>query len=99
MAHSKPKQPAPATPVDPNAPVDPKAPVKSDEQAKQDEAVKWYTDVLGFPEASAKALYIDQTLTDEEVLITLTDKTVDAVRGAVCKPGGTSNGEPTPIGH
>ena len=33
-------------------------------QLTQDEAVKWYEDVLGFPEPSAKALYIDQTLTD-----------------------------------
>ena len=66
-------------------------------KVKQDEAVKWYTDVLGFPEAFAKALYIDQTLTDEDVLITLTDKTVDAVCGAVRKAGGTSKGDPTPI--
>ena len=55
-------------------------------QAAQDVAVKWYMDVLGFPEPTAKALYTNQTLTDGDVLITLTDKTVDAVCGAICKP-------------
>ena len=30
----------------------------AEEQLKQDEAVKWYEDVLGFPEPSATALYI-----------------------------------------
>ena len=36
----------------------------AEEQSNQDEAVKWYEDVLGFPEPCAKALYIEQTLTD-----------------------------------
>ena len=48
----------------PKAPADP----ADKEQLKQDDDVKWYTEVLGFPEPSAKALYIDQTLTDVEVL-------------------------------
>ena len=33
-------------------------------KAKQDEAVQWYRDVLGFPEPTANALYVEQTLTD-----------------------------------
>jgi hypothetical protein len=65
--------------------------------AVQNVTVTWYIDVLGFWESTAKALYIDQTLTDEDVLCTLTDKTVDAICGAVRKPGGASKGDPTPI--
>ena len=80
-----------------------KAPADSaaKEQIKQDDAVKVYNDVLGFPEPSAKALYIDQTLTDVEVLRNLTYKeSVDAICNAVRKPGGASKGDPTPIiGH
>ena len=53
----------------------------------QDVTVKWYVDVLGFPESTAKALYISQTLTDEQVLVNLTDNSVDDVCGAVRKPG------------
>ena len=39
------------------------------EKAKErrDEAVKWYVNVLGFPEPAADALYIKQTLTDTEI--------------------------------
>jgi len=66
MARSKSPLKPPAPEVDSNS--DPDADAKAEEQAKQDDAVKWYTDVLGFPEASAKALYIDQTLTNENVL-------------------------------
>ena len=77
----------------------PKAPadLAAEEQLKQDDAVKWYTEVLGLPEPSAKALYIDQTLTDVEVLSNLTDKSVDAICNAVCKPGGAGKGDPIPV--
>ena len=67
------------------------------EQIKQDNAVKWYTKVLGFPEPSAKALYIDHTFTDVEVLRSLTNKSVNAICNAVRKPGGASIGDPTPV--
>ncbi len=58
--------------------------------AVQDVTVKWYMNVLGFPESTAKALYTSQTLTDKQILVDLTNKSVDAVCGAVCKPGGAS---------
>jgi hypothetical protein len=81
----------------PKLPVVLEAEAKAEMQAKQDNAVKWFMDVLGFPEASAKALYLDQTLTDEEVLSNLNNKSVDAICSAVCKPGGANRGDPTPI--
>ena len=56
------------------------------EQLKQDDAVKWYTKVRGFPEPSAKVLYINQTLTEVEVLSSLTNKSVDAICNAIRKP-------------
>ena len=76
-----------------------KAQVESgaDVNVVQDVTVKWYMDVLRFPEPTAKALYNDQTLTDKQVLVNLTNKSVDAICGAVCKPGGASKGDPTPI--
>ena len=77
----------------PKAPADPDA----EEQLKQDGAVKWYNEVLGFPEPSAKALYVDQTLTDVEVFSNLSDSTIDAICNAVRKPGGASKGDPTPV--
>ena len=46
---------------------------------KREEAVKWYKDVLGFPEPAADALYLEQTLTDTEVLSKLTDKQIDTI--------------------
>ena len=67
------------------------------EQSKQDEAVKWYEDVLGFPEPCAKALYIEQTITDVEILSSLSDKQIDAICSAIRKPGGDKKGTPTPI--
>jgi hypothetical protein len=69
----------------------------AEKQSKQDEAVKWYEDVLGFPEPCAKALYIEQTLTDVEILSNLSDKQIDAICSAIRKPGGDSKGTPTPI--
>ena len=65
--------------------------------AVQDVTVKWYVDVLGFPESTAKALYTSQTLTDKQVLVNLTNKSVEAVCDAICKPGGASKGDPIPI--
>ena len=70
---------------------------KAEEKTKHDDAVKWFTDVLGFPEKTAEAPYTNQMLTDENLLCTLTDKTVESVCGAVRKPGGASKGDPTPI--
>jgi len=92
MAKSRPNR----TPKPPADPVAEEAKAKAKEQLKQDEAVKWYTEVLGFPEPSAKSLYIKQTLTDVEVLSNLSDKSIDAICNAVCKPGGASKGDPTP---
>ena len=69
----------------------------ADPNAVQDVTVKWYVDVLGFPESTAIALYTSQMLMDEHVLVTLTNKSIDAVCGAVRKPGGASKGDPTPI--
>ena len=69
----------------------------ADPNAVQDVTFKWYVDVLGFPETTAKALYTSQTLTDENVLVNLTNKSVEAVCGAVRKPGGASKGDPTLI--
>ena len=83
MARSRPNR-------TPKAPADPAAKESDEEQRKQDEAVQWYTGVLGFPEPSAKALYINQTLTDVEILSGLSDKTIDAICNAVHKPGGAS---------
>ena len=62
-----------------------------------DVTVKWYVDVLGFPESNAKAMYTSQMLTDEQVLVQLTDKSVDIVCVAIRKPGGASKGDPTPV--
>jgi hypothetical protein len=90
MARSRPNR-------TPKAPADPAAEEAAEEQLKQDEAVKWYTDVLGFPEPSATALYIDQTLTDVEVLSNLSDKSIDAICNAVCIPGGDNKGGLTPV--
>ena len=61
MARSRPNR-------TPKAPANPAAKEEHEEQIKQVEAVKWYNEVLGFPEPSAKALYIDQTLTDVKIL-------------------------------
>ena len=84
----------------PKAPADTAAEESDEEQLKQDDAVKWYTDVLGFPKPSAKALYIDQTLTDVEILSGLSNKTIDAICNAVRKPGGAGKGQPYPCtGH
>ena len=65
-----------------------KAKAKSNEDAetakeKRDKAVKWYVNVLGFPEPAANALYIEQTLTDTEILSKLTDKSIDTIYKAV----------------
>jgi len=65
--------------------------------AVQDVTVQWYVDVLGFPESTAKALYTSQTLTDEQVLVQLTNKSVDNICAAIRKPGGASKGDPTPV--
>ena len=46
---------------------------------KRNKAVKWYVNVLGFPEPAADALYIEQTLTDTEILSKLTDKSIDTI--------------------
>ena len=70
---------------------------EKEEQSKQDEAVKWYEDVLGFPEPCAKALYIEQTLTGVEILSNLSYKQIDAICSAIRKPGGDRKGTPTPI--
>jgi hypothetical protein len=91
MARSKPKpvlKPPPERQVEAWA---------AEEQSKQDEAVKWYEDVLGFPEPCAKALYIEQTLTEVEILSNLSDKQIDTICSAIRKPGGDSKGTPTPI--
>ena len=50
---------------------------KEAEEAKEecDDAVKWYVKQLGFPEPAAQTLYVEQTLTDKEILSKLTDKT------------------------
>ena len=76
-----------------------KAKVESgaDPNAVQDVTVKWYVNVLGFPESTAKALYTSQMLKDENVLVNLNNKSVNAICGAIRKPGGTSKGNPTPI--
>ena len=63
----------------------------------QDVTVKWYVDVLGFPESTAKAMYTSQMLTEERVLVNLTKKLVDDVCAAICKLGGASQGDPTPV--
>ena len=91
MARSKPKPPKPP-PSDREV-----AAWAAKAQLKQDEAVKWYEDVLGFPEPSAKALYIEQTLTDMEVLSNLSKKSIDAICNAIRKPGGDSKGTLTPV--
>jgi hypothetical protein len=54
-------------------------------EEKREEAVKWYKDVLGFPEPAADALYLEQTLTNTEVLSKLTDKQIDTIYEAVRK--------------
>ena len=59
-----------------------------DTNAVLKDTVKWYMDVLGFQESTAKALYTNQMLTEENVLIDLSDKSVDDVCAAICKPGG-----------
>jgi hypothetical protein len=77
-----------------------KADAESDaEKAKEkrDKAVKWYVDVLGFPEPAANALYIEQTLTDTEILSKLTSKSIDNIYEAVRKRGGAGRGDPIPI--
>ena len=43
---------------------------------KRDKAVKWYVDVLGFPQPAADALYAKQTLTNTEILSKLTNKQI-----------------------
>ncbi len=48
-------------------------------KAKHNEAVEWYVDDLGFPEPAANALYVEQTLTDLEILSTLANKSIDAI--------------------
>ena len=40
---------------------------------QRDDAIKWYVEELGFPEPAAQALYVEQTLTDTEILSKLTD--------------------------
>ena len=72
---------------------------KAADEAKQErnKAVKWYVDVLGFPEPAADALYIKQTLTDTEILSKLTDKSIDTIYEAVQKRGGAGKGDPIPI--
>jgi len=64
---------------------------------KRDEAVKWYVNVLGFPEPAADALYIKQTLTDTKILSKLTNKYIDTIYKAIQKRGGAGKGEPIPI--
>ena len=54
-------------------------------------------DVLGFPKPAANALYVEQTLTDVEILSTLTDKSIDAIYNAIRKRGGAGKGDPIPI--
>ena len=68
-----------------------------DSNAVQNVTVKWYVDVLGFQESTAMALYNSQMLTKEDVLINLTNKSVDDICAAICKPGGASQGDPTPV--
>ena len=103
MAHSKPgytpgPPPGPAV-VAAKASAD-AAQEEADAKAKHNEAVKWYVDVLGFPKLAADALYVEQTLTDTEILSTLTDKSIDAIYTAITKRGGASNSDPVPdIGH
>ena len=52
---------------------------------------------MGFPEPAANALYIEQTLTDVEILSTLTNKSIDAIYNAVRKQGRAGKGDPIPI--
>ena len=59
--------------------------------------MKWYVDVLGFPESTAKALYNAQALTGECVLVDLTNETVDKICSVIRKPGGASQGDPIPV--
>ena len=73
------------------------AQAEAEAKAKHNEAVKWYVDILGFPEPAANALYVEQTLTDVEILSTLTDKSIDAIYTAVRKRGGAGKGDPIPI--
>jgi hypothetical protein len=101
MAHSKPGWAQSQTPPNPVA-VAAKAKSDAKEKAaeakeKCDEAVKWYVEVLGFPEAAANALYVEQTLTDTEILSKLTDKSIDTIYEAVRKCGGASKGDPISI--
>jgi hypothetical protein len=92
MARSKPKPILKPPPSDREV-----AAWAAEAQLKQDEAVKWYEDVLGFPEPCAKALYIDQTLTDVEILSNLSDKSIDAICNAIRKPGEDSKGNQAPV--
>ena len=69
----------------------------SEAKAKHNEAVKWYVDILGSPEPAANALYVEQTLTDVDILSTLTKKSIDAIYIAITKQGGASKGDPVPI--
>ena len=93
MARSRPDS-NPKPPSDQAAAV---AKAQAKAQTKQDDAVKWYKEVLGFPEPSAKALYINQTLTDVEVLNRLNNKQINAICNAIPKPGGAGKGEPIPV--
>jgi hypothetical protein len=63
----------------------------------KDVTVKWHVYVLGFPQCTAKALYQDQGITGNAVLVDLTDKHVDEMFAAIQKPGGASQGDPTPV--
>ena len=47
------------------------AQAEAEAKSKHNEAIKWYVDVLVFPEPAANALYVEQTLTDLEILSTL----------------------------
>ena len=64
------------------------------DKERRNKAVKWYVNVLGFPEPAADALYIKQTLTDTEILSKLTDKSIDTIYEAVQKRGGAAKGDP-----
>ena len=65
--------------------------------AVQNVTVKWYVDFFGFQESTAKALYTNQMLTEENVLIDLTNKSVDDICAAIRKPGGAGKGDLTPV--
>ena len=59
--------------------------------------VMWYVDILGFTEFTARALYTGRMRTGKDVLVDLTNKSVNDVCAAIQKLGGASQGDPTPV--